>query len=132
MGSDFPLTAELSTVTFITSSISGNSNIVFSNIFSNIDLKPLAPVFFEIAFFAISEIASSLNSNSTFSNSKSLFYCLINEFFGSLRIFTKEFSSRSSKVAMIGILPINSGINPYFIKSSGSSNFIIFESGCSL
>ena len=36
-----------------------NSNIVFKRIFSKIDLRPLAPVFFEIAFFAISKIASS-------------------------------------------------------------------------
>ena len=72
MGSELPLLHELSTVTFITFSISGNSNIVFNRIFSNIDLNPLAPVFLEIAFFAISEIASSLNSNSTFSNSNNL------------------------------------------------------------
>ena len=59
MGSEVPLTAALSTVTLITFSISGNSNIVFNKIFSRIDLNPLAPVFFEIAFFAISKIASS-------------------------------------------------------------------------
>ena len=68
MGSVTPLTAALSTVTFITFSISGSSNIVFNKIFSKIDLSPLAPVFLLIAFFAISEIASSLNSSSTFSN----------------------------------------------------------------
>ena len=59
MGADLPATAALSTVTFITFSISGSSNIVFSKIFSRIDLNPLAPVFLEIAFLAISEIASS-------------------------------------------------------------------------
>ena len=58
MGSETPFTEDLSTVTFITFSISGNSNIVFNKIFSSIDLNPLAPVFFEIAFFAISRIAS--------------------------------------------------------------------------
>ena len=62
MGSELPFTDELSTVTFITFSISGKSNIVFNKIFSSIDLKPLAPVFFAIAFFAISLIASLLNS----------------------------------------------------------------------
>ena len=46
--------------------MSGSSNIVFNSIFSSIDLNPLAPVFFDIAFFAISKIASSLNSSSTF------------------------------------------------------------------
>ena len=58
MGSDLPFTEALSTVTFITFSISGNSNIVFNKIFSKIDLNPLAPVFFEMAFFAISDTAS--------------------------------------------------------------------------
>ena len=72
MGSESPLTADLSTVTFITFSISGNSNMVFNKIFSKIDLKPLAPVFFVIALFAISKIASSLNSKSTSSNSNNL------------------------------------------------------------
>ena len=72
MGSELPFTAELSTVTLITFSISGNSNIVFNNMFSKIDLNPLAPVFFDIAFLAISKIASSLNSSSTSSNSNNL------------------------------------------------------------
>ena len=72
IGSDAPLTAELSTVTLITLSMSGNSNIVFKRIFSRIDLNPLAPVFFDIAFFAISPMASSLNSSSTSSNSNNL------------------------------------------------------------
>ena len=72
MGSELPFTVDLSTVTFITFSMSGNSNIVFNKIFSKIDLKPLAPVFLDIAFLAISEIASSLNSSSTSSNSNNL------------------------------------------------------------
>ena len=46
MGSELPFTEALSTVTFITSSMSGSSNIVFNSIFSSIDLNPLAPVFF--------------------------------------------------------------------------------------
>jgi len=72
MGSDVPLTEDLSTVTLITLSISGSSNIVFRRIFSKIDLRPLAPVFFDIACFAISDTDSSLNSSSTFSNSNNL------------------------------------------------------------
>ena len=59
MGSEDPLTVALSTVTLLTFSISGSSNIVFSKIFSRIDLSPLAPVFLKIAYLAISEIASS-------------------------------------------------------------------------
>ena len=80
MGSELPFTAALSTVTLITFSISGNSNIVLSKIFSNIDLKPLAPVFFEIAFFAISRIVSSLNSKTTSSNSNNLGIVLLKNF----------------------------------------------------
>ena len=57
MGSVVPFTAALSIVTLITFSISGSSNMVFNSIFSKIDLKPLAPVFLDIAFFAISVIA---------------------------------------------------------------------------
>ena len=56
MGSEVPFTEGLSTVTLITFSMSGSSNIVFNRIFSSIDLSPLAPVFFEIAFFAISKV----------------------------------------------------------------------------
>ena len=91
IGSEIPLAEDLSTVTLITSCISGRSNIVLSKMFSIIDLKPLAPVFLLIAFLAISSIASSLNSNSTFSNSNNLLYCLIKEFFGSFKILIKEF-----------------------------------------
>ena len=49
-----PLTTDLSTVTDSTFSISGRANIVFNNKDSNIDLKPLAPVFLLIAFLDIS------------------------------------------------------------------------------
>ena len=69
IGSESPTTEDLSTVTLKTFSSSGSLNIVFNKIVSRIDLKPRAPVFFLIAFFAISAKASSLNSNSTFSNS---------------------------------------------------------------
>ena len=117
----------MSIVTEPTFSISGSENIVFNNIDSNIDLKPLAPVFLLIAFFAISLKASSLNSSWTFSNSNSLLYCLVSEFFGSFKIFINDFSSKSSSVVTIGILPTNSGIKPYLIKSSGSSFLIKSE-----
>ena len=69
----------------------GSLNIVFNNNASIIDLRPLAPVFLLIAFLAIWIIASSLNVSFTFSNSKSLLYCFIKEFFGSFNIFTKRF-----------------------------------------
>ena len=46
------------------------------------------------------------------------------EFLGSCKILINDFSSKSSNVAIIGNLPINSGISPYFNKSSGSKLFI--------
>ena len=95
IGSVLPLTTDLSITTDSTFSISGSSNMVFNNIDSKIDLSPLAPVFLFMALLAISVNASSLNSNLTFSNSKSLLYCLIKEFFGSFKIVIKDFSSKS-------------------------------------
>ncbi len=83
MGSDLPFATVLSIVTDSTSSISGSENIVLRSMDSRMDLRPLAPVFLLIAFFAISDKASSLNSSLTFSNSKSLLYCFSKEFFGS-------------------------------------------------
>ena len=89
---------------------------------SSIALNPLAPVFLEMAFFAIAVSASSVNLRLTFSNAKSLSYCFMIAFLGSVNIFTSAFSSRSSSVAMTGSLPINSGIRPYFNRSSGWTN----------
>ena len=97
--------------------------MVSNNTSSIIDLNPLAPVFLRIAFPAIALSASFEKFNLTPSISKSLAYCLVNEFLGSSKILTKESSSKSSKVEMIGSLPINSGIKPNFNKSSGSILF---------
>jgi hypothetical protein len=43
-------------------------------------------------------------------------------FFGSTNIRLSAISSRSSRVAITGSRPTNSGINPYFSKSSGSTS----------
>ena len=99
IGSLLFFTTDSVIITSFTSLIPGSLNIVFKSKASIIDLSPLAPVFLFIAFFAISKIASSLKINFALSNSKSLLYCLIKEFFGSFKIFTKELSSRSSRVA---------------------------------
>src|SRR5437762_5404795 len=48
-----------------------------------------------------------------------LLYCLTIAFFGSLRIRTSAGSSRSWSGAMIGSRPTNSGMRPYFSRSSG-------------
>ena len=58
--------------------------------FSSIDLSPLAPVFFLIALSAISFKALSLKVNLAPSSLKSSWYCLIKEFLGSFRIFTRD------------------------------------------
>jgi hypothetical protein len=42
-------------------------------------------------------------------------------------MFIKSSSSSSCKVETIGSLPTSSGINPYFIKSSGSTFFTMLE-----
>ena len=52
-------------------------------------------------------------------------YCLIIEFFGSVRIRIREFSSKSSNEAHTGSLPINSGINPNLRRSYGCKSFSI-------
>ena len=122
-GFELPFTTSLLTTTSSTPSMLGNSNIVSSNISSIIDLKPLAPVFLFIALSAIAFNASLAKFNFTPSISNNLQYCFVKEFLGSSKIFTKVFSSKSSKVEIIGSLPINSGINPNFNKSSGSTSF---------
>ena len=114
IGSVCPLTVLCSIITSSTFSCEGRWNIVFKRIASKIDLKPLAPVFFFIAFLAISDTALSLKVNLTPSYLKSCWYCLTSEFFGSFKILTNDFSSKSSNVATIGKRPMNSGISPYF------------------
>ena len=114
MGCVWPFTVLPSIITSSTLSWLGKSYIVFNNILSSIDLKPLAPVFLLIAFIAISLTALSLKVSFAPSNLNSSWYCFTREFFGSWSIFIKDFSSRSSKVAIIGSRPINSGIKPYF------------------
>ena len=89
---------------------------------SIIERKPLAPVFLSIALSTIASSASCSNSNSTLSYSNNFLYCFTKEFLGSTSIFTNASLSRSFRVAIIGNLPINSGINPNFSKSCGNSS----------
>ena len=87
--------------------------------------KPLAPVLRSRDFFATSSSASSSKSSSTPSSSNNLWYCLVSEFFGSFRILISAFSSSASRVTTTGTRPINSGIRPNLIKSSGITSFRI-------
>ena len=100
----------------------GISYIISLIISSIIERKPLAPVFLSIALSTIASNASLVNSNSTPSNSSSFLYCFTKAFFGSVAIFIKASLSNSSSVAIIGNLPINSGINPNFSKSCGNNS----------
>jgi hypothetical protein len=113
---------EDSTITLQTFSNDGSSNIVSSKAFSSIDRKPREPVFLSIARSATERNVSSRNSKSTSSNSKSFRYCLTNAFFGSVSIVINAASSNSSRVAITGNRPTNSGINPNLIRSSGSKS----------
>ena len=74
-----------------------------------------------IACSATARTASSVNSRLTCSSSNSRWYCFTSAFFGSVRIFFSEASSRSSSVATTGRRPTNSGIRPYLSRSSGST-----------
>src|ERR1035437_5681334 len=94
---------------YITSSIS-SSRMIFS---------PRAPTFRAIASSATASRASSVKRSATFSKSSKVWYCLMREFFGSLRIDTRDARSRSCSVATTGTRPTNSGIIPNLIMSSG-------------
>ena len=61
-------------------------------------------------------------SRSTPSMPSNLLYCFTKAFFGSVKICINASSVSSAKVAMTGIRPINSGMMPNFIKSSGSTS----------
>ena len=125
IGPATPSTISLVIRQLTTVSSEGISYICSMIVFSMIARSPLAPVFLVIASFAISRSASSSKINSTPSNSNSFLYCLQMEFFGSDKICTNASSSRRSNVTLTGTRPINSGIRPYFTKSSGNTCFKI-------
>ena len=97
------------------------SYITSSKTDSKIERKPRAPVLRSVALRAIALKASSRKSISTSSISKSLAYCLVYAFLGSVNIRTSASSSSSSRVASTGNRPTNSGIKPYRTRSSGST-----------
>ena len=106
------------------SSSDGASNISFVSIFSTIALSPLAPVFSSIVLLAISRLASSVISKSMLSSLKSFVYCLIREFFGSVKILQSASSSSSSRTVITGSLPTSSGTIPNLTRSCGTTLFI--------
>ena len=95
----------------------GTAYIISSIMLSIIERRPLAPVFLSIAFEAMAESASGVKESFTPSRSRSLTYCLIIEFLGSVRMRISIDSSRSSRVTVTGIRPTSSGIRPYLTIS---------------
>ena len=75
-----------------------------------------------MAWSAMASSASSVNSSSTPSISNSRVYCLTSAFFGSERILTNDSLSRFVTDATTGSRPMNSGIRPNLIRSSGMTS----------
>src|SRR5262245_61460904 len=99
--------------------IEGRSYMISSMTSSRIARRPRAPVPRLSASRAIAATASSVNLSRTFSRSKYFWYCLMIAFLGSRRMRTSAWSSRSCRVAITGRRPTNSGMSPYFKRSSG-------------
>ena len=67
----------------------------------------------------MASMASSVNSSSTPSSSKSFWYCLTSALRGSVRIWTSASWSSLVTLAISGSRPMNSGIRPNLVRSSG-------------
>ena len=65
--------------------------------------------------------ASGKNSSLVSSIENNFWYCFTKAFFGSVSILISASWFNSFKDETTGILPTNSGIKPYFIRSSGST-----------
>src|SRR5262245_23153248 len=96
--------------------------MVSSRIPSMIERRPRAPVLRSMALRAMAPSASSASVRSIDSISNSRWYCFTSAFLGWVRMSLSEGSSRSSSVATTGSRPTNSGIRPYFNRSSGSTS----------
>ena len=88
---------------------------------SQIVRKPLAPKSNSSALSTINSKTSSSILRTISSISNNFRYCLIIEFFGSVRIFRKASLSRGSKCVTTGNRPINSGIIPKLFTSCGET-----------
>src|SRR6266478_1892572 len=100
----------------------GRSNMVSSRMPSMIERSPRAPVLRSMALRAMAPSASSASVRSIDSISNSRWYCFTSAFLGCVRMSLREGSSRSSSVATTGRRPTNSGMRPYFRRSSGSTS----------
>ena len=94
--------------------LSEAEKLISSNTFSKIVCNRLAPIFSIssltfAAISAISDIESSLKTNSTPSLDISSTYCLSRLFSGSLRILIKSSLFKAESSTLFGNLPCNSG-----------------------
>src|SRR6266702_5444480 len=121
-GRAVPSTTSFEITTSSTPSRLGRSNMVSSRMPSMIERSPRAPVLRSIALRAMAPSASSASVRSIDSISNSRWYCFTSAFLGWVRMSLREGSSRSSSVATTGSRPTNSGIRPYFKRSSGSTS----------
>ena len=96
-----------------------------------IERRARAPVFNSIAFAAIAFTASVVKRRRTPSIANSFEYCFTIAFFVFSKIFSRSAILSWSSTETTGKRPMNSGIMPNRIKSSGASAFII-SSGCNV
>src|SRR5260370_25725481 len=89
---------------------------------SMIERSPRAAVLRSMALRAMAPSASSASVRWIGSISNSRWYCFTSAFLGWVRMSLSEGSSRSSSVATTGRRPTNSGIRPYFNRSSDSTS----------
>src|SRR5262249_48209521 len=92
--------------------IEGRSYMISSMTSSRMARSPRAPVPRLSASRAMAATASSVNLSRTFSRSKYFWYCLMIAFFGSRRVRTSAWSSRSWSVAITGRRAADSGGRP--------------------
>ena len=107
-------------VNSLTSSCDGSVYIKSSINSSIIDLRALAPVFLLKASLAIASTDAGSKFNSTLSILNKVLNCFTRASLGSVRIDSRVSLVRRSNTAHTGILPMNSGINPYLTRSSSS------------
>src|SRR5258708_6588477 len=121
-GRAVPPTTSFEITTSSTPSRLGRSNLVSSRIPSMTERRPRARVLRSIALRAMAPNASSASVRSIDSISNSRWYCLTSAFLGWVRMSLSEGWSRSSSVATTGRRPTNSGIRPYFNRSTDSTS----------
>ncbi len=114
-------TTERSTTHLPTSVRLGRSYITSSSTSSRMARRPRAPVPRNSACSATASRASGVNSSSTLSSAKTRSYCFVSAFFGSIRICTSASLNSGATALTTGRRPMNSGMRPNLMRSSGST-----------